>query len=1272
MSRTQLEADAQACLQQAIDFSFDDQKPDGHWVAEVSADVTFTSEYVMFKYALGIDMKEDGEALQRWLLQDQNEDGSWGLAPGLGGNVSTTTEAYLALKILGTPAQDPAMLKARSFMINNGGVEKVRFFTRFFLATFGLVPWSAIPQMPAEFILMPASSPLNIYTLSSWARSTLVPILIVRHHEPVYALPNGRSPNNSFLEELWCNPADKNVPYAPPLLDQVRNGDFLKFSFTVADRIIGMFGSLKYTPLRDISRRKCIDWLLEHQETPGDWAGFFPPMHGSLWALVLEGFPMDHKAVRLGFEALERLSIRDARGKRIAATVSPVWDTALMVLGLCEAGVANDQRLEKPVDWLKIRQLVDPERGDWRVYCPVKQAGGWSFEYANTWYPDVDDTAVVVMALLKYDPSLISSDCVSNAVEWMLGMQNHDGGWAAFDHNNDKLWLHKIPFSDMDSLCDPSSADITGRILECLGLIVSHRQGGSFNGRLLPLVHAAARGGIEYLLREQEPFGGWWGRWGNNYLYGTGNVMKGLVHFVHHNHPRLRAAIQRAIHWLEDIQNSDGGWGEDLKSYVLPELAGQGVCTAAQTSWALLSLQPYRPRSHPVLERGYQWLISNQSVRSTNGASWPTDVYTGTGFPKVLYLGYPYYHHFFPMMALGKYLNDQHASPLEQMPLPRQLVAALNRPSALLTVIGSRGDLVVFLNIAKHLARTYDHRVRIATHPDHRELVENEGFEFYSVGGSPVDFAKAFTAEPDILGSAIRGEYAALKRSFKLLIERFWKSSVDNNYMAIESADQPAGRPFVADAVVSSLSTLAHVHIAEKLKAPLALVSIQPDLPTWEVPHVLTLNKPSFSSGLLWNYLSYFCLDLVNWIAFGSHINYLRTKVYDMDAVSWPEALYRHQLPHFCLWSSSIFSRPSEWGSSVKIAGYTFQEDSTDYVPPEALERFLESEKPILAIGFGSVGISDKLLRVIVDAVDKAGMKAVICRGWAGAGNDAHMPGHIFVIDEVPHSWLLPRVKGFVHHGGAGHTAASLRHGLPMLVMPFFLDQFFWASKVHQLQLGPQPLDHRRIDTQQLAMSLKELSSTKYVERCRDIQLQLYLEKDGARVTADAITRSVLTERKVSYCSILPDLEAQWVHAGSGTHLSGASAACLVSHNILDWSHLELTPGFSWSKKQSKKSPAFLEAIFKLTTLIIGFFYILDAMFGWIIGRGFNDKTRLSGHKNDPIRQARIQQGVHDLMFIKEHTADEKRQGTIEVHIIGKWDIHDGVRYRQMFDVAKA
>ena len=845
---------------------------------KVSADATFTAQYVMFKYAIpGLSLANDGPALQRWLLNDQNADGSWGLAPRLSGNLSTSVEAYLALRILGVPATHPAMKQARDFVLRNGGVARVRFFTRFFLATFGLVPWAAIPQMPAELILLPTWAILNIYVLSSWSRSTLIPVLVVRHHEPIYALPNGRSANNDFLDELWCDPTQKLVPYAPPLWELFwgRDRDAIKFGFTMADKVLHKLGGLKGGPLRKLALRGCIEWLLEHQEESGDWAGFFPPMHGSVWALILEGFPLHHKAVRLGLEALERLALNDPGGKWLQSTISPLWDTALMLNALCDADLSGDERVIRATKWLQERQLIVPY-GDWRFYANTSQAGGWSFQYYNSWYPDTDDTAVVVMALVKQNPDCINSECISNALEWLLGMQNRDGGWGAFDINNDARWLHKIPFSDMDSLVDPSTADVTGRLLECFGLLLAQRKGGRLGGPLRERLQVSWKMGLAFLIKEQNPSGAWWGRWGNNYNYGTTNVLRGLSWFAQSDLSACRAAM-RAVRWLETCQNNDGGWGEDLMSYVDPNLAGLGPSTAAQTAWAVDSLLRYHKPSHPAIEKGMRWLVSNQTGKTEhreerNGATWSMELYAGTGFPNVLYLGYPFYHHLFPIQALSRYLASLDYQQVEiagqGLHLAPHVTSALCQPSILMMVLGSRGDIEIFLSVAKRLQGC---RVRIATHPTHQALVERHGFEFYNVGGGPDEFARNLGEEPNIWLSIVKGDIATLRRSLCLTFRRFWQASIDReggvvpalaNFSDSKVSEQN-DRPFLADVIVSSSATTVHTHAAEKLQVPLVLVSAQPALPTSDFPPVLTMTKSKFSRAPWWNYTLYFLLDLL-------------------------------------------------------------------------------------------------------------------------------------------------------------------------------------------------------------------------------------------------------------------------------------------------------------------------------------------------------------------------------------------------------------------------
>ncbi|KAJ5171037.1 uncharacterized protein N7500_003820 [Penicillium coprophilum] len=628
---------------------------DGHWYGEMNSNVTITAEYIFLRQALGLDLKADSAAYCRYLLSQQNSDGSWGLAPEYPGDVSTSTEAYLALKILGISPHVPAMQRARAFVLEAGGIARVRVFTRIFLATFGLFPWNAVPELPVELMLLSSICPINIYKFASWARGTIAPLLIICHHQPVYPLPKGKgslpNDNNDYLDELWLDCTNKNVPYGLPLWDLMLQREFTGLAFGVLDKVLSQLNGLRSVPLlRAYARKQCMKWILERQEKSGDWAGIFPPMHASMYAFTLEGYKLEDDPVRLGFQALERFAWEDENGKRIQACVSPVWDTALMTIGLCDAMSPNKQTIDQALKWIRARQLLEP-RGDWRVYRPRLIPGGFSFEYENSWYPDVDDTAAIILAQVKHDAGSIGSDSVIAAATWILGMQNPDGGWAAFDVENDKQFLNKIPFSDMDSLCDTSCADITGRILEAFGLMMRYPAKTGPNP-LLPTLRAACARGVHYLASTQETNGSWFGRWGCNYIYGTSHALCGLAYF---GEGSLARVIQPALQWLKSRQNDDGGWGESLLSYQSPD-RGTQASTPSQTAWALMGLLSHLPITDDAIERGIRYLVSSQRPEK-GGSSWPQAVYTGTGFPNHFYLGYDYYRHYFPMMALGRYLQ---------------------------------------------------------------------------------------------------------------------------------------------------------------------------------------------------------------------------------------------------------------------------------------------------------------------------------------------------------------------------------------------------------------------------------------------------------------------------------------------------------------------------------------------------------------------------------------------------------------------------------------
>ena len=657
--QSSLDSPVSHTLKQAANHALQLKRADGHWCGEIRSNPTITAEYVFLRQALGLDLTADRNALCQWFLSEQRPDGSWSIAPDYPGDVSTTTETYLALKLLGYRAGDPVMCRARDFVLSVGGVAKVRMFTRIYLATFGLFPWDAVSQLPPELILLPAQAPINIYKLACWARSTMIPLLVVGHHQTVYGLPNGKSAANDFLDELWCDPANKMVPSTPSLWELWKT-DGIAFSFAATDKILYYLGGLRNFPLRKYARQKCMDWILEHQENCGDWAGYFPPMHLSILALTLEGFSLEDAPVRQGLEALERFVWEDKGGKRVQACVSPVWDTILMTVALCDAGIdKSHEYLVNAVDWIKARQQLGPE-GDWRVYRPRIAPGGFSFEYHNSWHPDVDDTAAAILAFLKQDPRSVNSPCVIQAAEWILGMQNNDGGWAAFESENHALFLNKVPFSDMDALCDPSTADVTGRVLEAFGLMTKrrHEKGSAFG--LFERIDLACKHAITYLASIQERTGAWWGRWGSNYVYGTSNVLCGLVYFAG-NDSRVSDLVNPAIQWLKFIQNTDGGWGERLESYKNFELAGRGPTTPSQTAWALMALLAHLPPTDIAIKRGIALLVSSQTDEQEAGASWLETYYTGTGFPNWFYLGYSYYRHYFPMMALGRYTQSMKA-----------------------------------------------------------------------------------------------------------------------------------------------------------------------------------------------------------------------------------------------------------------------------------------------------------------------------------------------------------------------------------------------------------------------------------------------------------------------------------------------------------------------------------------------------------------------------------------------------------------------------------
>jgi len=641
-------------VKNGVEYLFSIQRESKHWCGELESNATITAEYVYLNQILGRDPSARAPEMIRYFQSAQNSDGSFGIAQNWKGDVSSTAEVYLALRILGVDLYDPMLTRAQSYILKNGGMEKVRVFTRIHFALFGLVPWDAIPALPPEAILLPPQSPVNVYALSSWARGTMVPLFILFHYRPVFALPNGKSKHNDWLDHLWLNSKNKNVPYSSPWTSLLRQYGIsaragLKHIFNLSDRLLKHYERIHVRALRKRAIERCVRFILEHQEASGDWGGIFPPMFNGIVALLAHGYSPEADEIRRGIQAVDAFAWRDERGFRIQACVSPVWDTALAAIGLLDSGVSgSDSRVKDAIQWLLDRQ-INTDYGDWKVYRPNLISGGWAFEYHNTWYPDVDDTAAVMLAILKQDPSSAAGESIRRAAEWVLGMQNRDGGWAAFDVNNNREFLNEIPFADIDALCDQSCPDITGRVIEAFSQMLVRLPPTDTHADLRFRIEAALQEGLRYLESSQEETGPWFGRWGVNYIYGTSNVLCGLAaQGVLSQNPMVR----RALPWLIECQNDDGGWGESVASYQDKSFMGRGSSTPSQTAWALMGLLSYLPPEHPAIQRGVHWLL-----QQAKGGTWKDEHFTGTGFPKHFYLRYHLYAHYFPMMALGRYLE---------------------------------------------------------------------------------------------------------------------------------------------------------------------------------------------------------------------------------------------------------------------------------------------------------------------------------------------------------------------------------------------------------------------------------------------------------------------------------------------------------------------------------------------------------------------------------------------------------------------------------------
>lgn len=602
-------------LQRAVDHLLSLQSPEGWWKGELETNVTMDAEDLLLRQFLGIRTEEETEMSAAWIRSKQREDGTWGNFYGAPPDLSTTTESYTALKLAGDPPSAEHMTRAREYILDAGGLERTRVFTKIWLSLFGLWSWDDVPVIPPELMLLPSRVPLNIYDFACWARQTVVALTVVSAFKPIRPVQFG-------LDELRTG--SKLEPFAPV---STWPGAFQRL-----DRLLHSYERRPVTGLRRHALRKAERWIVERQEADGSWGGIQPPWVYSLIALNLLGYPVEHPVIQKGLEGLDKFTIVEDGMRRLEACQSPVWDTALALIGLGDAGLPPDhEAVAGGAKW-----MLDEEvrvKGDWAVRRPDLAPGGWAFEFENDAYPDIDDTAEVVMALRRASlPGL--DEAVARGVEWTLGMECTGGGWGAFDADNAQELMRKLPFCDFGEVIDPPSADVTAHVVEMLA-------GEGMSS------HPATQRGIEWLLREQEPDGSWFGRWGCNYVYGTGAAVPALVAA---GIPAGHDAIRRAVSWLEHVQNEDGGWGEDMRSYDDPAWSGRGESTASQTAWALLALHAAGERDGAA-ERGLAWLADTQRPDGT----WDEPWYTGTGFPGDFYINYHLYRLVFPVTALARY-----------------------------------------------------------------------------------------------------------------------------------------------------------------------------------------------------------------------------------------------------------------------------------------------------------------------------------------------------------------------------------------------------------------------------------------------------------------------------------------------------------------------------------------------------------------------------------------------------------------------------------------
>ncbi len=633
------------------------QLDDGSWAGILESNACIEAEWLLAFHLLGYEFPDSSDLISG-ILDRQRQDGSWETYYGaVDGDINATVECYAALRASGFDAADERLVRAREWIVGHGGLSKTRVFTRYWLAMLGEWPWGKTPNLPPEVIRFPSWFSLNIYSLASWARATVVPLCVLSARRFAKPLPEDRR-----LDELFPDGRDA-VNYGLPKRTSIFSwGRFFLF----ADRLLHIYQKLGITPGRESSIRRCLEWIEQHQDADGAWGGIQPPWIYGLLALHVEGNALTQPSVQKGLAALNtHWSYKRDNGTHIQASESPVWDTLLSLLAMLDSGrdYSDSVSMQRAVSWVLDQQILVP--GDWSVNAKGVRPGGWAFERANIHYPDVDDTAVALLLLARLKGSFEDPERLDRAIErgteWMIGMQSSNGGWAAFDKDNNRKIITNVPFCDFGEALDPPSADVTAHALEALGALGWNSDD--------PVV----KRGLRFLYAEQEPSGSWFGRWGVNHIYGTAAVLTALraVGEDMNSEPVRRAAV-----WLALLQNGDGGWGESCASYMDSSSMGKGSSTASQTGWALMALLATDCDEYQQhVRRGVHYLTSTQ-----RDGTWHEPEYTGTGFPgygvgartsldrqdlkrrlgqgrelqRGFMINYNMYRHYFPLMALGR------------------------------------------------------------------------------------------------------------------------------------------------------------------------------------------------------------------------------------------------------------------------------------------------------------------------------------------------------------------------------------------------------------------------------------------------------------------------------------------------------------------------------------------------------------------------------------------------------------------------------------------